>query len=118
LDVSEIFKALADDTRMRILNLISNRELCVCQINGVLRMTQSNASRHLNRLKFAGLICCRKISQWCFYSINKQFLNEHPLLFDYLMYQWTNNRKFIEDKNKLDHILKTNDCCKDLIENQ
>ena len=62
VDLVYILKALADDNRIRILNLLRNGELCVCDIEAVLGIKQSNASRHLNRLKVAGIIVSEKKS--------------------------------------------------------
>jgi DNA-binding transcriptional ArsR family regulator len=61
-------KALADETRIRILNLlVRDGDLCSCEIEAVLRLTQSNASRHLAKLRDAGLITAEKRGQWVHY---------------------------------------------------
>ena len=65
----EIFKALADETRLRILNLLYERELCVCDVMAVLDISQSKASRHLISLKRAGLANDRRAAQWMYYSL-------------------------------------------------
>ena len=117
MDLSEIFRALGDETRLRILNLLSKKELCVCQINDVLRLSQPNASKHLNRLRICGLISYRKISQWCFYSINQEFMKQNSILYDYLLCQWSRYKVFNDDIKKLDYLLGANDCCKKLLEN-
>ncbi|MDR3230366.1 MAG: metalloregulator ArsR/SmtB family transcription factor [Synergistaceae bacterium] len=65
----ELFKSLSDETRLRILNLLYERELCVCHIMAVLDIPQSNASRHLSRLKHAGLVRGRREAQWMYYSL-------------------------------------------------
>ncbi len=67
--VSTIFKALADDTRLRILNLLRQRETCVCEIVDVLGLCQSRVSRHLATLKHAGLVSCRREGPWVYYSL-------------------------------------------------
>lgn len=69
-DIVYIFKALADENRIRILNLLKNGELCVCDIEAVLGIKQSNASRHLNRMKTAEIIVSEKKSQWVYYRLN------------------------------------------------
>jgi len=56
MDFVYIFKTLADENRIRILNILRNGELCGCDIEAVLGIKQSNVSRHLNRLKIAGII--------------------------------------------------------------
>ena len=79
-DIVYIFKALADENRIRILNLLKNGELCVCDIDGVLGIKQSNASRHLNKLKMAGIIVSEKKSQWVYYRLNDPIFLRFPFL--------------------------------------
>ena len=59
-EIVYILKALADENRIRILNLLRNNELCVCDIEATLDIKQSNVSRHLNKLKMAGIIVSEK----------------------------------------------------------
>lgn len=66
---SNFFKALADETRLRILKLLEVREMCVCEIMVALDLTQPTASHHLGLLENAGLIKDRKEGKWVFYSI-------------------------------------------------
>ncbi len=66
----KLFKALADETRLRILNLLCRRELCVCQIVEVLGVGQSKASRHLAHLRHAGLVTDRREGLWMYYSLS------------------------------------------------
>ena len=79
-DIVYIFKALADENRIRILNLLKNGELCVCDIEAVLGIKQSNASRHLNRLKTAEIIVSEKKSQWVYYRFNDNIFKRFPFL--------------------------------------
>jgi ArsR family transcriptional regulator len=67
----QVFKALADETRLRILNLLCRRELCVCQIVEVLGIGQSKASRHLASLRHAGLVNDRREGLWMYYSLTQ-----------------------------------------------
>lgn len=64
------FKALSDETRLRILSLMKEGEICVCDIAETLNMTQPNISFHLSMLKEAGLIKDRKNGRWVHYSLN------------------------------------------------
>ena len=114
--LSEIFKALGDMTRLRILNLLSRQELCVCQINEVLKLTQPNASKHLNKLKFAGIITCRKVSQWCFYQVDQNFVDSNSLLYQYLSVKWSEVDQFKDDTEKLQLTINRYDCCKKLLQ--
>jgi ArsR family transcriptional regulator len=68
---ARLFKALADETRLKILWLLMGQdELCVCDIMGVLGITQSKASRHLRYLFNAGLVSDRREGLWMFYRIS------------------------------------------------
>lgn len=66
-----VFKALSDETRLRILNLLYEQELCVCDIMETLQISQAKASRHLIYMKNAGLVKDRKQAQWSHYSMTK-----------------------------------------------
>jgi ArsR family transcriptional regulator len=80
VDIVYIFKALADENRIRILNLLRSGELCGCDIESVLGVKQSNTSRHLNRLKIAGIIVSKKKSQWVYYRLNSLIFQRFPFL--------------------------------------
>ena len=62
--IVNILKALSDETRLRILNLLYERELCVCDVMVILQISQAKASRHLIYLKNAGLVKDRKHGCW------------------------------------------------------
>lgn len=81
----ELFKALAEDNRLRILSLLMASDLCVCEIESVLNMTQSNVSRHLTALKQCGILRSYKKAQWVYYGINDRFKEEHTELYQYLI---------------------------------
>ncbi len=80
----DILKALADESRLRILSQVLKAEMCVCEIEQSLRLTQSNASRHLNILKNAGILDSYKNAQWTYYKISDEFINNNKELYDYL----------------------------------
>ena len=68
--VAAYFKALSDETRLRIVKLLEGGELCVCDITAALLMTQPNVSFHLAILKEAGLIKDRKDGRWSHYDLD------------------------------------------------
>jgi ArsR family transcriptional regulator len=67
LDV--LFRALADPTRLRLLNLIGNREICVCYFVEILGMSQPKVSRHLAYLRRAGVVASRREGKWMHYRL-------------------------------------------------
>lgn len=76
----EIFKALSDETRIRILNILQNKTLCVCDIENILELSQVNASRHLSKLKTVKLINSEKKAQWVYFSINQEMVLKYSFL--------------------------------------
>jgi len=69
-DLANMFKALSDETRLEILALLLiGGELCVCDVVGALKITQSKASRHLRYLLNAGLVENRRVGVWMHYLI-------------------------------------------------
>lgn len=68
---SRLFKALGDETRLRILKLLNLREMCVCEVMVALNLTQPTASHHLSLLENVSLVKGRKEGKWVFYSIAK-----------------------------------------------
>ncbi len=69
-EILAIFKALSEETRLRILKLLENGELCVCDIVAALDTIQPKVSFHLSALKEAGLITDRKQGKWVHYKMN------------------------------------------------
>lgn len=81
----DLLKVLADENRLRIVKLLSQvEEVCVCNIEEILGLNQSNASKHLNRLRREGIIIKEKRAQWAYFSINREFLEKHPFINDLL----------------------------------
>jgi ArsR family transcriptional regulator, arsenate/arsenite/antimonite-responsive transcriptional repressor len=66
---TQIFRAMADPTRLRILHILRRGEICVGDLVTVLGIPQPTASRHLTLLRKAGLITARKNSYWTFYAL-------------------------------------------------
>ena len=89
----EIFKALSEESRVRILSLLIENELCVCEIEKCLNMNQSNVSRHLTALKKSGILESYKKAQWAYYKISETFKTENNELWLYLQ------KKIIECPN-------------------
>jgi len=88
--MEDYFKALAENSRLRILSLLTDGELCVCEIEACLDLTQSNISRHLNVLRMCGILDSYKKAQWVYYKVSEKFISENSELWNYL------KRKFNE----------------------
>jgi ArsR family transcriptional regulator len=68
--LEDLFKALADKTRLRILALLGNNEVCVCHIHDTLGLPQPTVSRHLAYLRRSGLVAARRDGVWMHYQIS------------------------------------------------
>lgn len=68
-DLPRLFAALADRTRLRLLNLMDGREVCVCYFVEILRQGQPKISRHLAYLRSAGIVAARREGKWMHYRI-------------------------------------------------
>ena len=79
-DLVTIFKALSDETRLRVIKLLEQGELCVCDITAALDMVQPKVSFHLSTLKEAGLIKDRKQGKWIHYSLKDADLFRRMLM--------------------------------------
>ncbi|WP_243439826.1 ArsR/SmtB family transcription factor [Fundidesulfovibrio soli] len=72
--ISQLFKALGDETRLRIVHLLFDGELCVCDLTHALGMPQSTVSRHLALLKHANIITGRRCKTWAYYRLSDDAL--------------------------------------------
>lgn len=70
-DLPSLFAALADRTRLRLLNLMNGREVCVCYFVEILRQSQPKISRHLAYLRNAGIVTARRDGKWMHYSMQR-----------------------------------------------
>jgi ArsR family transcriptional regulator len=82
--VDAMFRAFADPTRLRILNLLLAGELCVCDIVNTLRVPQPTASRHLAYLRKSGLVQARRDGLWIHYRLAPPRTTFHKRLLDCL----------------------------------
>ncbi len=71
----KIFSALSDETRIRILKILQERDCCVCEVMQALDISQSRASRNLSILEGAGFVSSWRDGLWMVYCINKQSVN-------------------------------------------
>jgi ArsR family transcriptional regulator len=77
---NQLFKAFADETRLRILNLVAQRERCVCEFQEILQVPQPTISRHLAYLRRSGLLVARREGKWIHYSLAPPQSTVHELL--------------------------------------
>ena len=70
--LTRLFRALGDETRLRIVALLSHGELCVCHIEKALDLSQPNVSRQLGVLRMAGVVDARREGPWVYYALATQ----------------------------------------------
>lgn len=106
----DILKALADETRLRIISQILKNEMCVCEIEQCLELSQSNSSRHLNILKKAGILDSYKKAQWTYYKISDEFISSNRELYEYLKTKISSLRSYADDYSKFQACRQQNLC--------
>lgn len=81
--ISDQLKLLGDKSRLSMLSLLRERDLCVCELVDILEMSQPSISQHLRKMKDAGLLNENRKGQWIYYSLN---LADKPHIQDVLRY--------------------------------
>jgi ArsR family transcriptional regulator, arsenate/arsenite/antimonite-responsive transcriptional repressor len=81
----DLFKALGDETRLKILDMLSCGELCACEIIECLHLTQPTISHHMKILQGVDLVKGRKNGKWTHYSINKEKIEATKEFLDYIV---------------------------------
>lgn len=105
------FKALGEPTRLRIVRLLAEQELCVCELEAIMEMSQPRISQHLKVLKHAGLVNERREAQKRMCSLNwDKFNNDLQTLQDFMQTPLNKIPGYAEDAAKLKEI--SADCCK------
>ncbi len=100
--LAKTFKALSDETRLRILNILLERECCVCELMQVLDLTQSRTSRHLITLCDAGFLKFRRQGLWAMYSIDWESMDKYHIdLAGIVREALKDNQTAIFDRQKL-----------------
>lgn len=101
-DIVKAAKALSDETRLRILSLLLERECCVCEVMQVLDVSQTRASRNLNVLYNAGFLKVRREGLWAYYSIDRSDLEDYlSILLNAVEKGLTNSKIFVSDREHL-----------------
>ena len=106
-DFVKLFKALSDETRIRILKVLLERECCVCEVMQALDISQSRASRNLGILEDAGFIKSKRDGLWIVYSIDEQRMNSYTApLIELLRSSLVNEEIILQDKERLSHAVR------------
>ena len=109
--IEGMFRAFADRTRLRILHLLQDRELCVSDIITILEVPQAKASHHLNYLRRTGLVEARKEGLWCFYRLRAAKSSFHEKLLECLGQCFTHVPELTADRKRAAKIKASGGCC-------
>lgn len=108
--LAQFFKALSDETRLRIMVLLTQGELCVCDLMFVLDEPQSKVSRHLAYLKHSGLTNSKRAGVWMHYSLKEPADDLHKAQLNFLKEQFSHLMQFRMDREKLSELKKQGGC--------
>jgi ArsR family transcriptional regulator len=100
------FRAFADPTRLRILHLLHDHELCVGDLTQIIKVTQPTASRHLAYLRKAQLVVTRKEGLWIYYSIAPAGNGVHQKLLECLDQNFEESSDWKEDDKRMEDLRK------------
>ncbi len=106
-DLIKTMKALSDETRLRILKILLERECCVCEVMQALDISQSRASRNLGILQNAGFLKVRRDGVWIVYSVDWQTANHYATsLAKLLRDSPISNEVLAKDRERLSHAMR------------
>jgi len=112
-DLIKAMKALSDETRLRILKILLERECCVCEVMQALNISQSRASRNLGILQDAGFLKARRNGAWIVYSVDWQAANRFATsLAKLLKDSPISNEILAQDKERLKHAVRIGPGCR------
>jgi ArsR family transcriptional regulator, arsenate/arsenite/antimonite-responsive transcriptional repressor len=106
-EMVRVFKALSEETRLRIIKLLEGGELCVCDIVAALDMTQPKVSFHLGVLKNSGLLKDRKQGKWVRYRLNESEIFKRFLILS--VTERVSEKEIEADKRRLEAFLQNKD---------
>ena len=100
-DMVQLFAALADPTRLRLLNLTNGREVCVCYFVEILKQGQPKISRHLAYLRRAGIVEARREGKWIHYRIERPADSRAASILDVTLKSFATDREMQADLARL-----------------
>lgn len=105
-DMPRMFAALSDRTRLRLLNLMRDREVCVCYFVDILGQSQPKISRHLAYLRRAGIVSARREGKWMHYRIARPADDAANAVLEATLHSFESDKQMRADRTKF-----TKACC-------
>ena len=109
--LSKTFQALSDTNRIRILKMLEERPLCVCEITEILKLANSTVSKHLSILRDAEFVLDEKDGKWVNYYLNDTKENEYITKLLPLIADWIPNNKVVSDDRQKVKVVDRNIIC-------
>lgn len=111
--LTQIYKALSEEMRLRIVMLLTHGEICVCDFMEVFGENQSKISRHLSYLKHSGLVKSRRVGTWMHYSLSEPINEMAAAQIDLLKQRYSHHPMFLEDEGRMRDLIKFTPCTDD-----
>jgi ArsR family transcriptional regulator, arsenate/arsenite/antimonite-responsive transcriptional repressor len=99
--LEKLFRALADSTRLRLLNLMNGREVCVCYFVEILKTSQPKISRHLAYLRRAGIVAARRDGKWMHYRLVPPPSHAGKEILEQALHALEKDKRFQADRERL-----------------
>jgi ArsR family transcriptional regulator, arsenate/arsenite/antimonite-responsive transcriptional repressor len=99
--LEKLFHALADSTRLRLLNLMNGREVCVCYFVEILKTSQPKISRHLAYLRRAGIVAARRDGKWMHYRLVPRPSHAGEKILKHALHAVGQDKRFKADRERL-----------------
>ncbi len=110
-DVTKVFKALSDSNRIRIIEMLSEKAMCVCEIRAVLGLATSTVSKHLSILRDAGIITDEKDGKWVNYQLKTPADNEYVQHLLFLLKNWVRSTEIVVQDRNASETVNRNQLC-------
>ncbi|MCK5768096.1 MAG: winged helix-turn-helix transcriptional regulator [Candidatus Atribacteria bacterium] len=114
MSIISLLKILSDENRLRMLNITKEDALCVGEIQTILDLSQSNTSRHLEKIKSSGMVTYHKKAQWIIYQLSNESLETYPFIKQLLFEDIIDIPLFKKDLIRLNKYKASGLTCQDL----
>jgi ArsR family transcriptional regulator len=111
-ELLKVFKAAGDKNRLRILKMLEQKNMCVCELAAALGITQPSVSKHLSLLKEAGLVTDERGGQWIDYRLCREQVNQYAPLILKQLKAWVNDDPCVKHDIKTAASLCRQELCK------
>jgi ArsR family transcriptional regulator, arsenate/arsenite/antimonite-responsive transcriptional repressor len=111
-ELLKVFKAAGDKNRLRILKMLEQRNMCVCELAAALGITQPSVSKHMSLLKEAGMVMDEREGQWILYRLCDEKVNQYAPVILKQLTAWANDDPCVKHDKKTAASLCRQELCK------